>query len=184
MKDRRILAGATAPPVQPVPMPAPPLSPDERLRAAMKLLESIPDPDEPPPEVKPEPMPKDVPALQARALNPTLSPRERVNALSQLRSAGPDARGPDVVHAMVELLQCSGDDRIRADICRHLKGVESVRLKRQLLVSVHTDPTSKVREEAAETLGPMKDDPLVRQALEESRCGIPATGSRSRPAAP
>ncbi len=170
-----------APPAPPLPLPPEPARPPEPERPpaapptreaalqafqdALAALQRFPDPEEPAPAPK---LPPDIPALQAQALNPTLNARLRVDALSKLRSAGGDARSPDVVHAMVQLLQTSGDDRIRVDICRHLKGVQSDILKRQLLTSVGSDPVSKVREEAAESLGPMNQDPLVRQALEEA----------------
>ncbi|HEX7897374.1 MAG TPA: HEAT repeat domain-containing protein [Planctomycetota bacterium] len=161
------LSPEPARPPEPERRPAAPRSREEALKAFEDALEAVrqfPDPDEPAPAPK---QPPDIPSLQAQALNPTLSARLRVDALAKLRSAGDGARSPAVVNSMVQLLQDSGDDRIRVDICRHMKGVESDFLKRQLLISVRSDPTSKVREEAAESLGPMTEDPLVRQALEE-----------------
>lgn len=135
--------------------PAPPVPPQKA-------------PEPPPPQAEPatkEPPPKP-PALQAKAQDPTAGPQERLTALARLRSAQPDGRSPDVVRSRIDLLRISPDGEIRADVCRQLSRVVSEELKQQLLVTARTDSFAKAREEAAETLGPMKADPVVRQALE------------------
>jgi RNA polymerase sigma factor (sigma-70 family) len=105
---------------------------------------------------------------QARriVLNVQAAPAERLAALSALRTA--DARGADVVQAMLQLVQASDDPAIRADIFRQLSGVQDANLRPQLVTSLLNDANAKVREEAAETLEGFLDDPEALAALQHA----------------
>jgi hypothetical protein len=159
------------PPPPPAPAPARPR--EELLSEVLKLVGQL-ERTEPPAETPKERPRKDVFALQGKVLDTTKPARERVDALRELRTEGPEARSAVVVNSMVELLRTSGDDRVRVDICRHLKGDTSEVLKRQLLTTLQSDASSKVREEAAEALGPMNGDDFVRKALEAAATSDPS----------
>lgn len=115
----------------------------------------------------------DAASLRGRILDPSLAPKDRLYALAQLRATAPAARDGDVVQSMLQLLEASTEASIRADICRQLKGVTQEPFKSALLVRVKSDPDPKVRGEAAESLGPMAQDPTVRQALEQAALSDP-----------
>ena len=112
-------------------------------------------------------------ALQAKAMDLSAEPKDRLAALARLRISQPDGRSPDVVRSMIQLLRTCADASIRADVCRQLNRVESEDLKQQLLVTGRADADPRVREEAIESLGPMKSDPAVKQFLETARAGDP-----------
>jgi hypothetical protein len=81
---------------------------------------------------------------------------------------------------MIDLLRTSPDASIRADICRRLNRVVSEELKPQLHPTGRADADAKTREEAVESLGPMRDDPVVRRFLETSLATDPDAGVREQ----
>jgi HEAT repeat protein len=105
----------------------------------------------------------DLAQMRQAAINPQASVEERLAALRALRTA--DARTPDVVQAMLQLEATSTDAKVRADIFRQLSGVRDPVLKPHLINGMLKDQDPKVREEAAETLGPFWSDPYVQSAL-------------------
>ena len=125
------------------------------VRAAASALDPLSSPE-----------PEEIPGLKARVLDLSADPKDRLAALARLRLATPDGRSPEVVRSMIDLLRVSPDGEVRADVCRQLSRVVSEDLKQQLLLTARADSFAKAREEATETLGRMKDDPVVRQALE------------------
>jgi hypothetical protein len=102
----------------------------------------------------------------AIALDPARPAAERVKALEELRAHGRIT--PEVAAAVLRLFDTSPPPAVRADILRHLH--RSLPLDQAGLVvrALQTDSDGKVREEAAETLGPLKEDPVVRAALERA----------------
>lgn len=114
-----------------------------------------------------EPKPEEIPGLQATAMNPSMSAEERVKALSRLRSTR-EGRTREVAASMLQLLETSEDAGIRADILRQLHRALPPDLKDPVLRRLQLDTEAKVREEAAETLGPLKADPAVKSALEQA----------------
>jgi hypothetical protein len=152
---------AAEPPVpRPSPAPAPRVAPDAPSLPAAPAV-----PDEKLPFLR-RPEAGEVPELQARAQDLSADPKQRLEALARLRVAQPDGRSPEVIRSMIDLLRTSPDGAIRADICRQLNRVVNDDLKQQLLVTGRTDVDATAREEAVESLGAMKGDPLVRQFLE------------------
>ncbi len=127
----------------------------------------------PPPAAVP-PGPAEIARWQVTAVDLSRSERERVEALLRLRLTGPDARTPEVAASMLLLLGSSPDARVRADICRHLKRAVPLALAAPLLSALARDADDKVREEAAETLGPLHADPSVRAALEHAARNDPS----------
>ena len=109
--------------------------------------------------------------LQKQAMDDTLEASVRVDALLQLRMRTRDGRTADVVQSVVALLDTCEDARIRADICRHLKGVDVSYSKEAMIRRLRDDKDAKVREEAAETLVTWKEDPRVRAELEAAARG-------------
>jgi hypothetical protein len=116
--------------------------------------------------------PQEIARLQSVAADPSKLPYERVQALLGLRMSEiggqPGGRSREVVAAMVQLLEASDDPKIRADICRHLHRAVPPEFKDPLMRRMQLDAEAKVREEAAETLGPLKGDPSVKAALEHA----------------
>ncbi len=151
-------AAVPTPAAPPAPKPDPP---SEVTGALQRALQALGTPER-------EPTPAELTALQAKAIDAAAPEQERVEALARLRSTRPDGRSPEVVRSMVALLDASLDAELRARICTNLHRVVSDDLKRSLLAHVRGDESAKVREEAAESLGPMKLDPVVRAALEQA----------------
>jgi cell division protein FtsB len=105
--------------------------------------------------------------LQARAKDGSLAVEDRIEALSRLRML-PTGRTPEVVASMLDLLESGIETAHRADILRHLKGAVPLIQSQRVITLLRSDEQRVVREEAAETLGPLKDDAQVRAALEEA----------------
>lgn len=94
---------------------------------------------------------------------------ELLLALRSLRMARTaDGKDPrlDVLPEMIRLAESSQDERARADVWRQLSGVDDRSLLQPLLHALQNDPSSRVREEAAETLGGFLPDASARNALE------------------
>lgn len=119
--------------------------------------------ESPPSAMPAKPNAGDIGEARRIALDASAAPIDRTRALSTLRTA--DARGTDVVEAMIGLVQVCEDPAIRADIFRQLSGVTDATLKPQLLASVLNDPDARVREEAAETLEGFAGEADVRATL-------------------
>jgi len=109
----------------------------------------------------------DVPNLQARAKDGSVPVEERIEALSRLRMH-PTGRSAEVVVSMLDLLESGIETPNRADILRHLKGAIPLVQSPRVITVLRSDAERVVREEAAESLGPLKDDAQVRAALEEA----------------
>jgi HEAT repeat protein len=90
-----------------------------------------------------------------------------VAALRELRRVE-GGRTRAVAESLLGLLDTAADPSLRADICRQLHRAVPPDLKGPLLRRLRADADARVREEAAETLGPLKEDPEVRAALEDA----------------
>lgn len=172
---RQVQDPAPSIPASPVPAPEP---------APPRPPAPAPAPKSPPPSLEfslDPPAAEEIPALQAKAMDLAADPKDRLAALAKLRMA-PDGRSPGVVRSMIDLLRTSADASIRADICRQLNRVVSEELKQQLLLTARGDSDPKTREEAVESLGPMKGDPIVRQFLEVCQTADPHEKVRAQAA--
>ena len=102
------------------------------------------------------------------AMDPSSTTDQKLQALRRLRGRtspdGADARLP-VLPAMIELVQTSDDPDARADVWRQLSHCTDVSLLVPLLDSLTSDPSARVREEAAETLADFLPNPGVEAAL-------------------
>ena len=74
-------------------------------------------------------------------------------------------RTPAVTASLLPLLE-TAEGSVRADLCRHLKNAVPRELADPLIRAMRADPEASVREEAAETLGPLRAEPAVAKALE------------------
>ena len=138
---RRVDGLAQAAPAGPAgPRPTPPDPKREALRAA------------------------EVPALQAWLADSSRTEENRLQALRELRGRGPGARGGVAIQAAVEL-QTSPSASTRADVWRQMSSAREPALVPHLLRSLQNDPSSEVREEAAETLGDYREQAEVERAL-------------------
>ncbi len=144
---------------------------EKRLAAPEKEVVGILRPPSPN-----DPSPRDV------ALDPSQGEENRVKALLVLRMSQPDGRTEEVVQSMLDLFSSSTRADLRADILRNLHRALPLRLKDPVLRAL-ADPDGKVREEAAETLGPLKADPAVRAALEHAAKNDPESKVRRQAAA-
>lgn len=125
------------------------------------------------------PTPEEIAGWQALCMNPLALPDERVKALLKLRMTR-DGRSEEVVRSILELLHAAPDPELRADILRHLKKAVPLLFKDSILKVLTSDPSEKVREEAAETLGPLGTDPAVRAALENASKNDPSEKVRKQ----
>ena len=105
--------------------------------------------------------------LQAAAMDPTKSAEDRLQALARLRRV-PDARTRGVVTGMLRLFETSTNSDVRVNILRNLHRALPLDLKGPVIRALQSDPEREIREEAAETLGPHINDPVVRAALEHA----------------
>lgn len=139
--------------------PATPPSPSEASPSspAVDILDKLPK------------GPRDAATLKARAMNEGLPAGDRVTAFGLLRHLHPESRTIDVSLSMLRLLESSPDETLRADLCRHMRGLSTEEVKRALIARAAEDPSAKVREQAVDTLGRMAPDPLVRSTLERIR---------------
>ena len=115
--------------------------------------------------------PEQIANLQKQAMDEALDTSARVDALLQLRRRTRDGRTPEVVRSVVGLLETCADASIRADVCRHLNGVDVAESREAMIRRLREDKDRKVREEAAETLATWKDDARVRAELEVAARG-------------
>lgn len=115
-------------------------------------------------------------AWQTIAMDASKSEAERVEALMRMRitPSDPDGRTPEVVASMLTLLETSTDAKIRADICRHVKRYVPLEMSAPLMRVMSRDGDERVRQEAAETLGPLKADPSIAAALEHAAKNDPS----------
>jgi hypothetical protein len=115
----------------------------------------------------PLPLPAEAAFAKARLLDPSRPAAERVSGLRVLRFTAPGERTPEVVAAMVDLMDRTEDGELRREIVRNLRGVADTRLRAALVMRVEKDEHAGVREEAAESLMPLAaPDAEVRAALE------------------
>ncbi len=122
---------------------------------------------------------------RTRALDSGNSVEDRLAALKSLRFSRieePDARTPDVVASMIDLVQTSADAGVRADIYRQLDGVTDPNLLQPLLDSLANDEHPEVREEAAETLAKYLPDDQVDAALRHAEAHDEDEGVREQAA--
>ena len=101
--------------------------------------------------------------FKQQVLDGNLSEGDRLRALRLLRSN--DARTPEVVKSMMDLVRTSDNARVRADIFRQLDGVTDPALGSTLVEFVTNDQSENVREEAAEALSSFAGDPTIRELL-------------------
>ena len=126
----------------------------------------------------------EVPRLHGVARDASLPPRERIGALRQLRelelsSRVGGLRPPDVVESLLPLL-ASPDASIRIDLCRQLIDAVPPGLAGPLIRVLKEDDDASVREEAAATLGPIRDAAVVARALDQCVQTDPKQGVRLR----
>lgn len=104
-----------------------------------------------------------------RVKSGALTEEEMLTALRSLRGAR-SSNGTDprlgVLPEMIRLAESSQDESARADVWRQLSGVTDPSLLQPLLRALQSDPSAKVREEAAETLGDFLPDANARDALQ------------------
>ncbi len=110
---------------------------------------------------------KTVADLQADAMDRAAAGYMRLQALRRLRFL-PNGRSREVVLSMLELYRESDDPKVRADVFRQLSKVDMPELRDAAIEALENDKSVKVREEAAETLGPFRKDPAARDALERA----------------
>ncbi|HUG73285.1 MAG TPA: HEAT repeat domain-containing protein, partial [Steroidobacteraceae bacterium] len=113
---------------------------------------------------------------QARLLDSSLDPVQRLKALADLASPSSPGRGSSgaesvhdarVVRGAIELAAATADPTHRAQIWRAVRGVNNAALVEPLLVAVRTDPDGSVRMQAVETLAAgFASDSHVHAALE------------------
>ncbi len=117
-------------------------------------------------------------ALEARSVvfNPNAPPLRRVDSLKDLVRA--KAATPEVIAAVVPLLQNSQDAGIRIRLCEVLAGKRSDSLKTVLVARLQTDPHPQVRKRAAQALVPLRSEQDVEVALEQAAVGDPETTVR------
>ncbi len=105
---------------------------------------------------------------QAIAVDRSMSARDRLAALRELRSRG--GRSKEVTQAMIDLIRDPAlDSRVRADIIRNLSGVDFPELKQTLLTVLQNDTDSETRSETVETLQVFYGDPAVHAAVVQVR---------------
>lgn len=124
----------------------------------------------------------DVEALCTTVLDRSLAGAQRVEALRRMRRMKPDPRTPEVARSMLDLLQTSPDAEIRAEICRHLKGIVLPELGVELVTRLRVDADDATREEAAESLESYLDQPGVEAALDYARLNDPSEEVRKQAA--
>lgn len=108
----------------------------------------------------------DTDALKSSLRDESVGESARIKSLALLRATAPEERA-EVLEELLPLLD-SDDDAIRADTARHLSGVTDPRLVAPLVQLLESDPSRKVREEAAETLGPLRNTREAKSALESA----------------
>lgn len=153
-----------------------------RLERRLAELERPPD-DEPAPNRPGPEIAAEAKSLAATAADPAAHPETRVAALKKLRKVSPASREGAVTGSLVVLLRASDDPRLRAEVIRNLYGVRDQLLREELLYRLRADPDVDVRDEAAESLDVMLDDPAVVSALEWARDHDPDERVRGRAAA-
>lgn len=118
-----------------------------------------------------EPRPQDLLAttsvLAARALDEDLEPARRVRALEELNALPlEDARGPELIDSMLDLLATLADEEVERDLIGALRGVRAPRFRTALLDKAMFDGSRHVRGTAADLLAAFRDEPEVAWALE------------------
>lgn len=109
--------------------------------------------------------PAEVLRLQTIAMDPSQPPEKRLEALGILRQQK-DGITPQVADSMIRLMETSPDASVRRNILRQLHKSLPADSVAPVLRRLQTDSDNDVRGEAAETLGPFHNDPVVRSALE------------------
>jgi len=153
----------------------------EELEAEVAELRKRPEPavvGKPLEPVPPERIDAEVARSTAVALDPSRPAAERVKALEDLRFYG--RISPEVAAAMLRIFETSAESAVRADVLRHLHRSLPLGLAATVLRALQSDPERKVREEAAETLGPLRDDPSIRVALEHAAQNDPDLDVRAQ----
>jgi HEAT repeat protein len=103
---------------------------------------------------------------------------ERIDALMELRNVSPGARTAAVVESMLALAESLENKDQRAAIYRNIKGAITLEFKPRLLLQLSSEPFDDVRSEIVETLGPLKDDPEIRDVLERLADADPSESVR------
>jgi HEAT repeat protein len=106
---------------------------------------------------------RDLADARARFLNATLSDRDRLRALQQLRRNGrlPD----DLALSAMAWVQSSTNAATRRSLLQQLDGVNNPAFKQPLLNLASSEQDSNVREEAVDNLRAFIGDPQVEAAL-------------------
>lgn len=110
-------------------------------------------------------------ALQAIALDPQSPTRDRVIAAGELfnidlRSGTKGLRTPEIVDALIDLLELEPDAEVRRMICFNTLGATESAHEVVLMRVLQQDESEAVRAQAADALQEGLDDPHVRAALE------------------
>lgn len=112
--------------------------------------------------------PSDVKSLQTAVLDTSKNDHERYLALRELQHFQSAGRTSEILASMAALLQTAKDDTTRANICRVLRGADSPVFRQQLLTTMRSDTSMRVREEALDCLAPMIKDPLLHQMVAQA----------------
>ncbi|MEE9127375.1 MAG: HEAT repeat domain-containing protein [Planctomycetota bacterium] len=123
---------------------------------------------EPRPKLTPEQRQQKVSELRAEAMDGTQMDILRIVALQQLRSLGKGARTGDVAQSMIYLAQGTEDPEIRAHVWRNMHRADDKQLIDPMIQALSHDTDTRVREEAAESLGFFLDVPRAKAALEHA----------------
>ena len=75
----------------------------------------------------------------------------------------------EVVESMLQLASETKVPEVRVVIYRQLNGIQYSVIRKPLVEALLHDVSSEVREEAARSLGPLRDDPEVQDALVQAQ---------------
>lgn len=124
---------------------------------------------------KSEPLdPAIISELQAKLMDAAAPWDERLKAFRELRKISPQSVTGDVLRGVAALVETAPDAGARASLCKSLKGITNPEASQILIGRLQADESLKVREEAADSLGPAKKDPLVRAALVQAARSDPS----------
>ena len=152
----------------------------EQLQKALARIDELEEREDVPPTQElmrrfGQPSPRETPEAVAKHQSVILdrhsTEEERLQALRGLRGM-PDKLDPypaDVARELKIWLDQTKDPSVRADIIRQLHRAELEELKDSIVYCLQNDTDEEVRDEAAETLEDVYDDPWVIQALEKAR---------------
>lgn len=141
---------------------------DGRSRPKAGEGASLEDAGTPPAPRAPTRPPKEIASIRAQILDERAPDQKRLDALRELRVCSDDWKDGLIVSSMSRLIRTSEVDGIRMNICRALRGADTMEFRQQLLTSVVSDASSGVRREAVASLRLMAADPVVQQTLRKA----------------